>query len=116
LQLQVLLFSSDIICKICLLNVTGTDTNTRCGFSVVRIYPLIINGQSTTHGQWPWHAALYRHQDYLCGGSLVSTRTIITGMFMYSPLVKINVSFQMEKLYIDLSQCVCVGGGGMWRT
>uniref|UniRef100_A0A1V1FKK2 Putative serine protease 30 n=1 Tax=Reticulitermes speratus TaxID=60591 RepID=A0A1V1FKK2_9NEOP len=59
-----------------------TDTNTRCGFPVVRTNPLIINGQSTTHGQWPWHAALYRHQGYdtvyQCGGSFVGTRTIIT--------------------------------------
>ena len=62
---------------------TDTGTNTGCGLLPVRSIPLNFSGQ----GQWPWHVALYQHQDYdtvyRCGGTFVGTKTIITGMFMY---------------------------------
>ncbi|KDR22461.1 serine protease gd-like isoform X2 [Zootermopsis nevadensis] len=58
------------------------STNTQCGSPVVKTNPLIVNGQDTKHGQWPWHAALYQHKGYdivyTCGGSLVGAKTIIT--------------------------------------
>jgi len=113
LQVDILLFSSDVKSDICLLNVTDTDPITGCGISI-RSNPLIIGGQSTAPGQWPWHVALFHHNvyntTYQCGGSFVGTRTIITGMFMYwySQLVKINGSLQMEKLCIEYSG-VCGG-------
>jgi len=70
----------------CLLNVRDTGMNTGCGFSL-KPNPLINSGQGIEPGQWPWHVALYYHQDYnslyQCGGSFVGTKTIITGMFMY---------------------------------
>jgi len=84
LQVHILLFSSDIVSDICLLNVTDTGMNTGCGLLPVRSNPLIFGGQDTARGQWPWHVALYHHQVvYICGGSFVGTRTIITGMFLY---------------------------------
>ena len=86
LQVDILLFSSDLKSDICLLNVTDIVPITGCGISV-RSNPLIFGGQSTAAGQWPWHVALFHHQGYdtiyKCGGSFVGTRTIITGMFMY---------------------------------
>lgn len=61
--------------------------NTRCGSPDVKSNPLIFNGQDTTHGQWPWHAAVYQHKgyniEYKCGGSLVGAKTIITGNLCY---------------------------------
>jgi hypothetical protein len=76
-------FSSDAINEIYLLVVTGVTTNTRCGFPAVRTNALIFNGQDTAHGQWPWHAAIYQYKGfdtvYSCGGSLIGTKTIITG-------------------------------------
>ena len=63
--------------------VTDTGMNTECGLPL-RSNPLIFSGQGTAPGQWPWHVALYHHQDYdtsyRCGGSFVGKRTIITGM------------------------------------
>ncbi|CAB3220212.1 unnamed protein product [Arctia plantaginis] len=46
--------------------------------------PLVVNGTPTLEGQWPWQIALYQTQvrtidnKYLCGGTLVSHRHVIT--------------------------------------
>lgn len=44
--------------------------------------PLVVNGTPTLEGQWPWQIALYQTQTvdnkYICGGTLVSHRHIIT--------------------------------------
>lgn len=71
--------------------------------------PLITHGQNTARGQWPWHIALYRIEginlSYSCGGSLVSSLAVVTGMtvcFTYrvemsflqtDKKVKFNLSF-----------------------
>ncbi|XP_023713323.1 serine protease gd isoform X2 [Cryptotermes secundus] len=61
---------------------TSVNTNTKCGFPVVRTNALIFYGQDTAHGQWPWHAAIYQQKGYdmvyNCGGSFAGTKTIIT--------------------------------------
>lgn len=55
----------------------------QCG-TVVRNNPnpLVINGVPTLEGQWPWQIALYQTQTvdnkYICGGTLVSHRHVIT--------------------------------------
>ncbi|XP_028172298.1 serine protease 44-like isoform X2 [Ostrinia furnacalis] len=58
----------------------------QCG-SVVKqnpkiLNPLIVNGVPTYEGQWPWQVALYQTQTvdnkYICGGTLVSERHIVT--------------------------------------
>ncbi|XP_026740430.1 serine proteinase stubble-like isoform X2 [Trichoplusia ni] len=44
--------------------------------------PLVVNGTPTLEGQWPWQIALYQTQTvdnkYICGGTLVSHRHVIT--------------------------------------
>ncbi|XP_075983908.1 uncharacterized protein LOC142981710 isoform X2 [Anticarsia gemmatalis] len=44
--------------------------------------PLVVNGTPTKEGQWPWQIALYQSQTvdfkYICGGTLVSHRHVIT--------------------------------------
>ncbi|XP_041971769.1 serine protease gd-like isoform X2 [Aricia agestis] len=44
--------------------------------------PLVVNGKPTLEGQWPWQIALYQTQTidskYICGGTLVSHKHIIT--------------------------------------
>ncbi|KAL0818500.1 hypothetical protein ABMA28_008955 [Loxostege sticticalis] len=55
----------------------------QCG-SVVRQNPnvLVVNGSPTYEGEWPWQIALYQTQTvdnkYICGGTLVSNRHVIT--------------------------------------
>ncbi|KAL0266286.1 UNVERIFIED_CONTAM: hypothetical protein PYX00_008876 [Menopon gallinae] len=56
--------------------------NIPCGMPVVQPKPLITNGQTTSRGQWPWHAALYKNTgpnlNYSCGGTLVTDQHVVT--------------------------------------
>ncbi|XP_049839668.1 uncharacterized protein LOC126284636 isoform X1 [Schistocerca gregaria] len=58
------------------------DGSVRCGTVTTQATPLVTNGQRTTRGQWPWHAALYQSKNidlsYKCGGSLISRSTVVT--------------------------------------
>nr|KAF6347230.1 serine protease 48 [Pipistrellus kuhlii] len=38
----------------------------------------IVGGQDAVEGHWPWHVSLYFGQTYICGGSLISDRWILT--------------------------------------
>jgi secreted trypsin-like serine protease len=44
---------------------------------------LIVGGRVSKKGQFPWQAALYSSVDksFLCGGSLLNERVILTGKF-----------------------------------
>ncbi|XP_023717855.1 serine protease gd isoform X2 [Cryptotermes secundus] len=61
---------------------TDPGKGTQCGTLIIRSNPLITHGEDTFHGQWPWHAALYLYVNrdirYMCGGSFVGTRSVIT--------------------------------------
>lgn len=53
-----------------------------CGTVIPDIKPLIINGNTSYSGQFPWHAALFylseKKFSYICGGSLLSKNIILT--------------------------------------
>ncbi|XP_053679338.1 transmembrane protease serine 9-like [Anopheles nili] len=55
---------------------------TDCGKRKVNKMALIVNGVRSVAGEWPWHAAIFgvskRSREYLCGGTLVSQRYILT--------------------------------------
>lgn len=56
-----------------------------CGTIAPPATPLIINGETSIPGKWPWHVALYkphgRDWKYQCGGSLVSPTVVVTGEY-----------------------------------
>ncbi|XP_045490567.1 serine protease gd isoform X3 [Pieris rapae] len=64
-------------------NSNNRRTKDQCG-KVVRNTPnpLVVNGKPTLEGQWPWQIALYQTQTvdnkYICGGTLVSHKHVIT--------------------------------------
>jgi hypothetical protein len=39
---------------------------------------LIKGGITYRHGDWPWLAAMFRKKDFICGGSIISKRFILT--------------------------------------
>lgn len=53
-----------------------------CGTRVPDVAPLIINGEPSRRGEWPWHGALYASESnnlqYRCGCTLVARRYVIT--------------------------------------
>uniref|UniRef100_A0A182W2C8 Peptidase S1 domain-containing protein n=1 Tax=Anopheles minimus TaxID=112268 RepID=A0A182W2C8_9DIPT len=55
---------------------------TDCGKRKINKVPLIVNGVRSVAGEWPWHAAIFavskRSREYLCGGTLISQRYILT--------------------------------------
>jgi secreted trypsin-like serine protease len=58
------------------------DESVQCGNVVPKANPLIVHGEETYQGQFPWHAALYLSEigslKYICGGSLVTMSSIVT--------------------------------------
>jgi secreted trypsin-like serine protease len=55
-----------------------------CGrTSTTRGPTLIVSGRVSKKGQFPWQAALYSSvdQSFLCGGSLINEKLILTGKF-----------------------------------
>ncbi|XP_017462128.1 PREDICTED: serine protease gd [Rhagoletis zephyria] len=54
----------------------------QCGVEGNSVTPFIYGGITLARGQFPWLAAVYRKQSsglrFLCGGSLVSSNTVIT--------------------------------------
>jgi hypothetical protein len=53
-----------------------------CGkISPTRQPTLIVGGRVSKQGQFPWQVALYRFQTFICGGSLLNERLILTGKF-----------------------------------
>lgn len=53
-----------------------------CGLPAKRATSLVIGGVAIQRGEWPWLVAFYSNSDgkldYLCGGSLVSKRHVVT--------------------------------------
>ncbi|KAM3956366.1 chymotrypsin-C-like [Aphomia sociella] len=53
-----------------------------CGRRKVTHTALIVNGQPTKPGDWPWHGAIYRLErsnvKYICGGTLLSKNFVLT--------------------------------------
>lgn len=54
------------------------DNNEICGKPVRESTPLIVNGQRSKRGAYPWLTAIYFEDLFTCGGNLVSDRHIVT--------------------------------------
>lgn len=44
--------------------------------------PLMFEGDTTKRSEWPWIAALHHleYQQFFCGGSLISSKMVVTGI------------------------------------
>lgn len=49
-----------------------------CG--IVGALPTIVHGYKSPRGAFPWYIALYQDNNFICGGSLVSKKYVITGI------------------------------------
>ena len=86
---------------------TKPPVSKSCGTVKIEARPLVTYGQSTTEGEWPWHAALYRYKganmQYLCGGSLISQNHVITAAHCVTKS-KTNTIINQELLLIYLGK------------
>jgi len=46
--------------------------------NIVDVGPYIINGQWATRGAWPWQIMLISNRAFVCGGSLINNRWVVT--------------------------------------
>ncbi|XP_058453607.1 transmembrane protease serine 9-like [Malaya genurostris] len=57
-------------------------TAVECGVPQIGGNELIVHGQETAPGDWPWHVALYHRKarsiDYACGGTIISEQFVLT--------------------------------------
>lgn len=69
--------------------------------------PLIISGEESYPGQFPWHAALYistgSELKYICGGSLISKTAILTAAH-YVTIERTSNPINSESLLIYLGK------------
>ncbi|XP_037951217.1 uncharacterized protein LOC119681970 [Teleopsis dalmanni] len=58
------------------------DLNNICGRKIGQLTPFIHHGREAKPGQFPWLAAVFHREadgpHFICGGSLISARTVIT--------------------------------------
>lgn len=52
---------------------------TECGI-VDYVRPVILGGSETKKGEWPFIAAIQKGSKYICGGTIIAVRHILTGM------------------------------------
>lgn len=73
-----------------------------CGVSKI-LTPLIVFGQSFTHGSYPWIVALlhtgYRPHQYFCSGTLISKTFVISGeYFKLNPWIKLTFLISQRRI------------------
>ncbi|XP_053687417.1 transmembrane protease serine 9-like [Sabethes cyaneus] len=77
----------------------------QCGIPMIEGNELIVNGQDTAPGDWPWHAAIYhrkgRSVDYACGGTIISEQYILTAAHC---VMNVANSFQLapNRIFVRL--------------
>lgn len=50
----------------------------KCG-TVNIVHPTILGGSETIRGEWPFIVAIHYRSNYICGGTIISYRHILTG-------------------------------------
>lgn len=68
------IISAVVVCLFQIYNVSGIG----CGrVNIAR--PLIHNGNAALRGEWPFIAALLNKSKFICGGTVITNRHILTG-------------------------------------
>jgi len=64
----------------CIFPLTASQISGQCGVSRVprSLGTKVINPQGTVNGEFPWMVALLQSGAFLCGGTLISPRTVMT--------------------------------------
>ncbi|XP_018327571.1 proclotting enzyme [Agrilus planipennis] len=65
--------------------------------------PKIVGGYDVGYYKYPWYAALILEGEVFCGGSLITTKTVITAAHCFKPFISLvinNDSFKLEDVFI----------------
>ena len=78
-----------------------------CGTVTPKVNALVVHGQESHSGQFPWHVAVYRSTitdlKYLCGSTLISSKTVLTASHCVT-LDKTRESVDPEDLLVYLGK------------
>lgn len=67
-----------------------------CGI-VNFVRPAILGGTQTIRGEWPFIAAIYNHSNYICGGTVISYRHILTGIVIKHVGITVHIKKLIEQ-------------------
>lgn len=79
---------------------TYQASDVQCGTVRDVRLPLILGGNQTIRGQWPFVVALHKGEvfEYICGGTLISTKHVLTGKDLLFLLLSTICSRVLTKL------------------
>lgn len=91
----------------------GDESETfSCGKRLVNHEALILNGQTSKEGDWPWHTGILHIQsnlniEYKCGGTLINSQSVLTAAHcVYEnsrPIVPDRVLIQLGRQNLKIS-------------
>ncbi|KAI2805029.1 hypothetical protein BLOT_004018 [Blomia tropicalis] len=58
--------------------VLETFASSNCGIKNGPSFGLIVGGEESTPNEWPWAIGIYRYGSFICGGSIINERYIMT--------------------------------------
>lgn len=79
-------------------NAEGTSSlpdEGKCGLKIAKIEATIVNGINTERGDWPWMAALFIGNTFLCGGSLIHPQFVLTAGHCVEPYRKSKITVKL---------------------
>lgn len=94
----------------------------KCGTRIPERVALITGENKGNEGHWPWHAAIYyvekpqkaattEQKNYICGGSLIDAKSILTAahcVYKNRQLIEPeNVIVLMGKLNLNVTESTC---------
>ncbi|KAH3869718.1 transmembrane protease serine 9-like [Dreissena polymorpha] len=81
--------------------ILNPDDPQQCGLpEVSHVGTRIIGGQEARPGSWPWMALLARHGQPVCGGSIITTRLILTAAHCFAKDVQEGNSLRDWRVYV----------------
>ncbi|KDR22457.1 serine protease gd-like [Zootermopsis nevadensis] len=87
------------------INRTEPTTDHECGISLKASIPLVVNGTPTRKGEWPWLVAMFVKSTspglkFQCGGSLLSTKVVLTAGHCIKPKDRPEVKAEFIVLFV----------------
>lgn len=79
----------------------GNGMEIECG-TVNLVRPRILNGDQVLKGEWPFVAAIQNQSQYICGGTIISKKHIITGEIILS----IYQNCKTNQIEISAAHCI----------
>lgn len=50
----------------------------QCGIITPRAASRMFQGEEASSNEFPWHVGIYRHDEHICGGSIISEKIVLS--------------------------------------